>query len=256
MSKREDKTGAPPGPRPDSGSRPDSGPRRLTAARLHRQALHYLERHSSSTANLRRVLWRKARRAMAAHDGQPGEAEAEALIEAEIAELQRLGYVDDRRYARARVAGLRRRGASARAIRARLAEKGVDPEIAAVALADSAREDADPGLDLHGPLGSRGAGEGDGNGNEMAAHDGAAHDEGAARAAEWRAALTHARKRRLGPWRREPWPAAAEARDRARRRELGNLARAGFDHEIARAILEAESPEDLASRVSLPPDRG
>ena len=45
------------------------------------------------------------------------------------------GLVDDRRYAEARTASLRRRGGSARLIVAKLAAKGVEREVAAAALA-------------------------------------------------------------------------------------------------------------------------
>jgi regulatory protein len=48
---------------------------------------------------------------------------------------------------------------------------------------------------------------------------------------EWVAALIHARKRRLGPWRKQdPSPDVL-------RRELGSLARAGFAHDIAARAL-------------------
>jgi regulatory protein len=48
------------------------------------------------------------------------------------------------------------------------------------------------------------------------------------------AALIHARRRRLGPWRKE-----AESPERLRR-ELGSLARAGFSHEAATSALRSE----------------
>jgi regulatory protein len=51
---------------------------------------------------------------------------------------------------------------------------------------------------------------------------------------EFVAALIHARKRRLGPWRKQdPSPDAL-------RRELGSLARAGFAHDIALRALRTE----------------
>jgi regulatory protein len=55
------------------------------------------------------------------------------------------------------------------------------------------------------------------------------------------AALIHARKRRLGPWRTE---AASPER---LRRELGSLARAGFAHDIATSALRSDL--DAAERA-------
>lgn len=56
--------------------------------------------------------------------------------------------------------------------------------------------------------------------------------------AEQAAALALARRRRLGPFR----PAATRAVHRLR--DLGVLARAGFPHEIARAVIDAVAAED------------
>jgi regulatory protein len=56
------------------------------------------------------------------------------------------------------------------------------------------------------------------------------------------AAATWARKRRLGPWRREP------ATPERRRSELAKLARAGFSYAVARRVVDAESEDDLAPR--------
>ncbi|MEM1418272.1 MAG: regulatory protein RecX [Myxococcota bacterium] len=53
------------------------------------------------------------------------------------------------------------------------------------------------------------------------------------------AAARLARRRRLGPFRREPLPSEPLARAKGRRKELGVLARAGFGHGTARAVLEA-----------------
>jgi len=53
------------------------------------------------------------------------------------------------------------------------------------------------------------------------------------------AAVNLARRRRLGPYR--PLPASAHTRDK----DLAVLARAGFSFDVARRIVEAETPEDL-----------
>jgi regulatory protein len=63
---------------------------------------------------------------------------------------------------------------------------------------------------------------------------------------ELAAALVLARKRRIGPYRREPAPDEA-----ARHRELAALARAGFPQSVARQALamDAEAAEALVNRL-------
>jgi regulatory protein len=98
-------------------------PREVTQAGLERAALAYLERFAASAESLRRVLLRKIERSARAHgsDRDQGAAWIEALIE----RYRRSGLLDDRVYAEARTASLRRQGRSARAIADRLARKGV-----------------------------------------------------------------------------------------------------------------------------------
>ncbi len=109
-------------------------PAKITPSYLENAALHYLERYSSSRANLRRVLMRKVDRSLAHWGGERDEAAP--LVEALIAKLAGLGYLDDAAYAEIKVRGLRRKGASARLISATLAAKGVEAETAAAALAE------------------------------------------------------------------------------------------------------------------------
>ncbi|EME67962.1 hypothetical protein H261_20869 [Paramagnetospirillum caucaseum] len=112
---------------------PGRPPPKITPSYLENAALHYLERYSSSRANLRRVLLRKVDRSLAHWGGE--RADAIPLVEAVIAKLAGLGYLDDAAYAGIKVRGLRRKGASARLIAATLAAKGVETETAAAALA-------------------------------------------------------------------------------------------------------------------------
>jgi regulatory protein len=87
---------------------------------LERWALHYLGRYASSAENLRRVLTRRVRR----HAPKALPA-AGALIDALVARYRKSGLLDDAAYAAAQVDSLHRRGESMRAVRARLAAKGV-----------------------------------------------------------------------------------------------------------------------------------
>ena len=88
---------------------------------LERWALDYLGRYASSAENLRRVLI--AARPAAFSRGCV--SRSAALIDALVARYRESGLLDDAAYAAGRVQSLHRRGDSLRAIRARLAAKGV-----------------------------------------------------------------------------------------------------------------------------------
>ena len=126
--------------------------------------------------------------------------EAAAWVEALVARHVAAGLLDDAAFAASRARRLHRRGLSARRIRANLAGKGVAPEQAVAAVARLTEETAEP---------------------------------------ELAAAIAHARRRRLGPYR------DAAGREVHWRRDMGVLARAGFDFDVARRVMAASSPEDL-----------
>lgn len=172
------------------------GPRKVDPAYLERAALHYLERFATSAANLRRVLMRKVDQSARAHGTDP--AEGGRWVEALIERYLRSGLLNDAAYAEMKTSGLRRRGTSARAIRMKLAAKGLDADLIDGALAEAEAE--------AGPDGD----------------------------AEAEAAWALARRRRLGPFR--PAAQRAERRDR----DLAALARAGFDLDTARAVVDAQ----------------
>lgn len=132
-------------------------------------------------------------------------AEAIDQLETLIGELCEAGYLDDVRYAEVRADELHRRGTSLRGISAKLRQKGLAPSQIDGAIALIREEASDPDLV---------------------------------------AALAYARRRRLGPFRREE-----DADFARRRREYGALARAGFPSGIARRIVEAASPEELENDV-------
>jgi regulatory protein len=119
-------------------------PPKITPSYIENAALHYLERYSTSSANLRRVLMRKVDRSLAHWGGEP--AEAAAMVDAALAKLQGLGYLDDARYAEGRSRSLHRRGGSLRTIRASLAAKGVAGETADQAVAQLKQDQPDADL--------------------------------------------------------------------------------------------------------------
>ena len=113
-------------------------PRKVTQASLERAALAYLERFAASTESLRRILHRKIERSARAHDID--RTEAAGWVEALIERYVRSGLLDDRAYAEARTASLRRQGRSVRAIANRLTQKGVGRETIEEALAPTRTE--------------------------------------------------------------------------------------------------------------------
>jgi regulatory protein len=132
----------------------------IEAELLERWALHYLGRYASSAENLRRVLMRRVRR----HSPDAVQP-ASPMIDALLARYREAGLLDDAAYAAGRVRSLQRRGESLRAMRARLAAKGVAAADIADALTELQAAAADPDL---------------------------------------AAACAFARRRRLGPYRRSP----------------------------------------------------
>lgn len=135
-------------------------PKRVTPNSLESAALAYLQRYATSAENLRAVLMRRVHRAARAHDDDPS-AGAE-MVDALVDRYRQAGLLDDSVYAQGRAAALHRRGVSRRGIRARLAAKGVDPEVVEAAIAELG--DGRANLDFDG-------------------------------------ACNYARRRRLGPWR-------------------------------------------------------
>lgn len=63
--------------------------------------------------------------------------------------------------------------------------------------------------------------------------------DGEGETSEVRAAAALARRRRLGPWR------TPALREEAREKDLATLARAGFSYDVARRVVDAETPEEL-----------
>jgi regulatory protein len=192
-------------------SEPSAAPAPVDRALLEKWALAYLERYASSAENLRRVLQRRVRRrargdgaADGARDGEAAQA-AGALIDALVTRYRAAGLIDDAAYAAGRARSGLARGRSPRRIAAGLAAKGVGPEDAAAAVAALAEGIADP---------------------------------------ELAAACAFARRRRLGPFRRDPGGAAE------RQRELAAFARAGFGRRAAEAVLACADAAAVAALLA------
>lgn len=116
-------------------------PKRMSEPELEAAAVSYLARFATSAANLKRVLAGKIRRSARHYGDDP--APLLAVADAIIARFVAKGAIDDAHYAGAQLAALRRRGGSARAIRNRLAAKGLGSETIDLALTDAEPETAD-----------------------------------------------------------------------------------------------------------------
>jgi regulatory protein len=114
-----------------------------------------------------------------------------------IRRFQEWGYLDDKAFAEMRTVSLFRRGTSRRGIRYQLSMKGVSEDTIDAALESVFEKEIDP---------------------------------------DRRAAIAYARRRRIGPWRKDN-------RDTFQERDLAALGRQGFAYGIARWIVEADSSE-------------
>jgi regulatory protein len=182
--------------------KPRRPPKPVTAERLHKAALHYLERYASSAANLRRVLMRRVDRA--ARAGISDREEGTALVAQEVERCRAGGLVDDKVYAEGRVQSLHRQGKPRSAIKRALQVKGVGATEIEQAVEHLQRDNADPDL---------------------------------------AAALTLARRRRIGPFR-------VAGRGENKQRDLAVLGRAGFSYEIARKIVEADDAAAIEAELA------
>ncbi|MDX1737693.1 MAG: regulatory protein RecX [Alphaproteobacteria bacterium] len=133
----------------------------ITAARLNNIALYYLERFSSSAENLRRVLARRIEKSVYEHgtDKEEGLKAVDEIVERFV----ETGLLNDQLYARSVAFSQHRAGKSQKAIRMKLASKGVASDVIDAAMSELQEEIGE--------------------------------------SSELQAALSYVRKRRLGPYR-------------------------------------------------------
>ncbi len=162
-------------------------------------ALNYISRFPTTTKRFEQYLMRKLT-----------EADREGFVELSVskpwvaplvARLTRADILNDARYAESRTSVLHRRGRSLYVIGRDLRQRGVPQELADTALARL-----------------KGECEGD---------------------VELRAAINHARRKRLGPF-----DQSGQRRER-RERHLASLARAGFRFGLAKRVVDADDVEEL-----------
>lgn len=124
-----------------------------------------------------------------------------------------LAILDDQTYAVQKARSLHNRGKSQRAIKGWLRDKGIDANASTRALEILREECSD--LDLA-------------------------------------AAIQVAKRKRLGPFRRDPSGSGGRPEQSIITKELGALARAGFSYSLARSVTDCASEDELLARLERP----
>ncbi|WP_255312454.1 regulatory protein RecX [Kiloniella majae] len=132
--------------------------------------------------------------------------EGAEIIEGLISKFRDLNFLNDERYAEGRSGSLHRKGMSLRAIRQDLSLKGVPEEFVNKAIDLIQEESNNPDLE---------------------------------------AAISYARRRRLGPYRTD------DKREERRDKDLAALGRKGFSFAIAERVILAHDIEELEDEVGL-----
>lgn len=120
-------------------------PKKITPRYLENSAIYYLERFSSSSANLRRVMTRKILKSCLFHQDEDLEEKKEWL-EGVIEKLERIGYLNDEVYTNMKTRSLRYSGNSRRNIFGKLRQKGLSGDMISKSL-EKADEDLFEGKD-------------------------------------------------------------------------------------------------------------
>ena len=180
--------------------------KKITPTYLHNAGLYYLQRYAASSSHFRQVMLRKVKKSCAHHPEQDYDTCA-AMVEDIIEKFVETGLINDDLYTRGVVNTLRRQGKSTRAVHAKLRSKGVPADLIDSHLREYSQEH----------------------------HDDAAQ-------AELHAALILARRKKLGPFRKN--------NDSDRKKELAALARAGYPYDIAKKVIDytQEDAEDILRR--------
>lgn len=102
--------------------------KKITPQRLKNIALYYLKRFDSSVENLRQVLQRRVR-AYVKENPEFDKRQAVEWIETILADFERLGYLDDKRFAEIKICGYLAAGKPERYIMPKLKQKGISEDI-------------------------------------------------------------------------------------------------------------------------------
>ena len=120
-------------------------PKKITKQRLKNIALYYLKRFESSVENLRQVLKRRISD-YAFYNPEFNKNEAYAWVEEILSDFERLKYLDDERYAQIKIRGYLNASKSARYIKIKLGQKGLDADLVDNILSEQEYNPLDLGL--------------------------------------------------------------------------------------------------------------
>jgi len=182
-------------------------PKKITERYLRNSGMYYLERFTASSGHFKSVMSRKINKSCYHHKDQDRE-ECLAMLDNVTEQLLKDGYLDDAGYVRGMVTSLRRAGKSKKAIMAKLGQKRVPTSDIETALEIFDTENNDDPYE-----------------------------------AEFFAAITFARKKRLGPY--------DERQKYEDQKALSILARNGYSYDTAKRVLNITQDEiyELGYRV-------
>lgn len=185
----------------------------LTSKRIRNIAEYQISQREMSRQSLEMIFERRAYmllRHLSQEDARLEREEIRARVSVELDRLVDLGYLDDNRFAQMRARQGFRAGKGEKRIALDLQRKGISPEIIDSAIAQAARE-------IREETGVR---------PDQECPD--------LEAAELHAALSYARKKRLGPFSGQ----LNQEEAAVSRRALASMARRGFSFSLARQVLE------------------
>jgi len=180
-------------------------PRKLTPIRLANIALYYLSRYAASEASLRKVLENRLRKAIIQDEELSSNYENQEKLKEAINEIvekhKKSGAINDKEYSFTKVLSFRRSGGSTRKIYLKLQQKGIDKKLIEDALKKAEEESEE-------------------NSEEVAA-------------------LSYARKRRLGEFRSKLSldRMSKEKLSKLKEKDYATMARAGFSYDIIKKII-------------------
>lgn len=179
-------------------------PRKITERYLYNAGLHYLNRYPSSTKHFQTIMMRKIHKSCKHHEDQDLE-ECQNLLDQATDKFIEMGLLNDDQYAHGMVLSYRKRGVSQKAIVAKLSQKRVPQDLIIETIKtidESLKEFQDYPPELN-------------------------------------AALTHARKKRLGPFSLD----LQNDPDHIRK-AMGSMARAGFSYDVTKQVMDMDEPPE------------
>ena len=183
-------------------------PKEITPGQIEWAANNYMQRYIATEAQLRRVLMRRLQKNWRKRGENVTEDERQRgldLMGAQIEKVREAGRIQDDQVALMWTEHYVNRGKSAPFIRQKLREKGVDAEIIDRSIQQIHDQMADPALE---------------------------------------SAITYARKRRFGAYRKTP-----EQHAERKERDMAAMMRAGHRYEVVRQVLDCTSVDEIEALI-------